>query len=96
MDIDFVIDDSFSLCRPQWKLIKNLEEAGRVFLESVKQNYKTQEVERHTEPEEGDEDSSDGDDDDLQVPDMDDPNSSGDEADAEVGLAPKWLVNLLM
>lgn len=86
MDIDFILEDSVTSCRPQWKLIKNLEEAGQVFLESVKQNYKTQEIERPAEPDEPDEDSSDGDDDDAAVLDAGDRNSSGDEADNEVCL----------
>ena len=86
MDVDFIVQDTFSLTRPQWKLAKNFEEAGRAFADMVKQNYKTQQFEKSVEPEEPEDDSSDGDldEDDLQVPEMDDGQSSGEEADAEV------------
>ena len=86
MDIDFIVQDTFSLTRPQWKLARNFEEAGRAFADMVKQNYKTQQYEKAVEPEEPEDDSSDGelDEDDLQVPEMDDGQSSGEEADAEV------------
>lgn len=86
MDIDFIVQDTFTLTRPQWKLARNFEEAGRAFADMVKQNYKTEQFEKAIEPEEPEDDSSDGDldDDDLQVPEMDDGQSSGEEADAEV------------
>ena len=86
MDIDFIVQDTFSLTRPQWKLARNFEEAGRAFADMVKQNYKTQQFEKAVEPEEPEDDSSEGDldEDDLQVPEMDDGQSSGEEADAEV------------
>ena len=85
MDIDFLVQDSFSLTRPQWRLAANLEEAGRAFADIVKQNYKSHEAEKSIEPEEPEDDSSEGegDDEDLPVPEMDDGQSSGDEADAE-------------
>ena len=88
MDIDFIVQDTFALTRPQWKLAANFEEAGRSFADLVKQNYKTHEAEKVIEPEEPEDDSSDGevDDDDLPVPEMDHGQSSGDEAEAEVGL----------
>ena len=87
MDIDFTVQDSFALTRPQWKLAPNLEEAGRAFAESVKNNYKATESEKQAEPEELEEDSSEGDADeeDLPVPDMEDGQSSADEADTDVG-----------
>ena len=86
MDIDFIVQDSFALTRPQWKIAPTLEEASKLFAESVKQNYKAQEANKHVEPEELEEDSSgeDGDDEDMPVPDMDDRESSGEEADSEV------------
>ena len=85
MDIDFIVQDCFSLTRPQWKLAANFEEAGRAFSDIVKQNYKIQEAEKPAEPEDPEVDSSEGegDDEDLPVPEMDDAQSSGDEADAE-------------
>ena len=93
MDVDFIVQDSFALVRPQWKLAANFEEAGRTFADMVKQNYKTQEIEKHVEVEELEESSSggEGDDEDLAVPEMDDGQSSGDEADAEV----RWSTDSL-
>ena len=88
MDIDFIVQDTFAIIRPQWKLATNLEEASRCFAEVVKQNYKTLEMEKSIEPEEPEDDLIDGeaDDDDLPVPEMRSRQSSGDEADAEVRL----------
>ena len=86
MDIDFIIQDTFALIRPQWKLAANLDEAGRAFAELVKQNYKSQEQEKALEAEEPDEGTSsddEADDDELPVPDMD-AQSSSDEPEAEV------------
>ena len=88
MDIDFIIQDTYALTRPQWKLAKDFEEAGRAFAESVTQNYKTAEAEKNIEPEAPDDDPSsedDADDDELQVPEMEDAQSSSEEAEAEVG-----------
>lgn len=52
MDIEFVVQDTYSLLRPQWKLVTNdLAEAHKIFAEACKQNYrdvaggKTQEAE---------------------------------------------------
>lgn len=89
MDIDFIVQDTFALTRPQWKLNTDLEEAGGLFAEQVKQNYKAQEAEKAIEVEElDDEGSSDdeADEEELAVPDMD-AQSSSDEAEAEVSLA---------
>ena len=87
MDIDFIVQDSYALTRPQWKLVANIEEAGRAFAEAVAQNYKTQEFEKAVEPEEADnETSSDdgGDEDELRVPDMDEAHSSSEDVETEV------------
>ena len=86
MDIDFIIQDTFALMRPQWKLAANFDEAGRAFAELVKQNYKSQEQEKALEAEEPDEGISsddEADDDELPNPEMD-AQSSSDEAEAEV------------
>ena len=86
MDIDFIIQDTFALIRPQWKLAANLDEAGRAFAELVKQNYKSHEQEKALEAEEPDEGTSsddEADDDELPIPEMD-AQSSSDEAEAEV------------
>ena len=87
MDIDFIIQDTFAQIRPQWKLAANLEEAGRAFADVVKQNYKSQELEKPTEAEEPDDGASsdeEAEDDELPVPEMEDAHSSSDEAEAEV------------
>ena len=86
MDIDFMIQDTFALTRPQWKLAANFDEAGRAFADAVAQNYKSQESEKAAEPEDADDGSSSdgGDDDELQVPEMDDVHSSSEEVEAEV------------
>ena len=87
MDIDFIVQDAYALTRPQWKLAKDFEEAGRAFAESVTQNYKNTEAEKTVELEAPEDDGSsedDADDDDLQVPEMEDAHSSSEEAEAEV------------
>ncbi|KAI9825997.1 MAG: hypothetical protein M1819_007452 [Sarea resinae] len=84
MDIDFIIQDTYGLTRPQWKMATDLEEAGRIFAESVAQNYKSQEPDKLAEPEESDEESvsEDGlDDDDLRAPEVDEGPSSGEDLD---------------
>ena len=87
MDIDFIIQDTYALTRPQWKLAANFEEAGRAFAESVAQNYKSQEADKLAEAEGPDDEGSsedEADDDDLQMPEMDDGRSSSEEAEMEV------------
>ncbi len=58
MDIEFIVQDVFSLTRPQWKLASNWEEASRAFQLAVAQDQKTSGVEKIVEPEEPDSDSS--------------------------------------
>lgn len=92
MDIDFIIQDTFAYVRPQWKLATNFDEAGRIFADMVKQNYKVQDPEKTTEADDADDGvSSDGDPDDeaeLPVPGMDDGQSSDDEAEPEIDVSP--------
>ncbi len=81
MDIDFIIQDTFALTRPQWKLADNFEEAGRAFAEAVAQNYKSQDP---IEADVLDDDVSsedEGDDDDMKLHDSD---SSNEENETEV------------
>lgn len=61
MDIDFLIQDTFSMARPQWKLVTDPQEATRIFGEAVAQNYKTQDAERPAEPDDDDAESSSSD-----------------------------------
>ena len=86
MDIDFLIQDTYALVRPQWKLITDIEEAGQAFAMAVAQNYKSQEVEKAAEPEEEDDEVSStegGEEDEPRLPEMDDGHSSSEEAEAE-------------
>lgn len=57
MDIEFVVQDTFNVLRPQWKLVLNdFPEAARIFGEACKQNYqdtaagKMQEAEEPEDP----------------------------------------------
>ncbi|KAI9737821.1 MAG: hypothetical protein M1834_009190 [Cirrosporium novae-zelandiae] len=84
MDIEFIIQDTFALTRPDWKLATNLEDAARAFSEAVAQNYKTQGPDKAAEPEEAEDEisSNDGaDDDDIKVPDMEEGQSSNEDAE---------------
>ncbi|KAL8673275.1 MAG: hypothetical protein Q9168_002313 [Polycauliona sp. 1 TL-2023] len=83
MDIDFIVQDSFALTRPQWKLVTDLEEAGQAFANLVKQNYKSQEPNKIV-PAETEASSSDEDDDEnTRVPALDDAQSSSEEAEPD-------------
>lgn len=84
MDIDFIIQDTYALTRPQWRLASNLDEAGRAFADSVAQNYQSQEPDKAAEAETFDDDGSsddEGDEDDMKLHDND---SSNEENEAEV------------
>lgn len=86
MDIEFIVQDIFSLTRPQWKLASNIEEAGRAFQLAMAQDQKTSGVDKVAEPEEPEiEDSSDdalGDGDGaLPEPDADEDSSDEEEVD---------------
>ncbi|KAL5000944.1 armadillo-type protein [Aspergillus recurvatus] len=80
MDVDFLVQDTYSLTRPQWTLVTDLDEASRIFGEAVAQNFKPQE--EKPEPEEESEDS--GSDEDLEedaIPEAEEEGESSDEAD---------------
>lgn len=85
MDVDFLIQDAYSLTRPQWKLVTDLEEATKEFAEVVKQTYQQSATDTHAEPDEDDLSASDdddgADDDEVAVPDDDEENVSGEDAD---------------
>ncbi|KAE8136525.1 armadillo-type protein [Aspergillus pseudotamarii] len=83
MDIDFLVQDTFSMTRPQWKLVTDLDEATRIFGEAVAQNYKTQDAERPAEPDDDDAESSSSDDgfEDDVMPEVDEDGESSDEAE---------------
>ncbi|KIV97113.1 hypothetical protein, variant 1 [Exophiala mesophila] len=48
MEIDFLVQDTYSLVRPNWKLVTDLAEASRLFAEAVGANYKMQAGEKAT------------------------------------------------
>ncbi|OBT66230.1 hypothetical protein VE03_04367 [Pseudogymnoascus sp. 23342-1-I1] len=82
MDIEFIVQDTFSLTRPQWKLASNIEEASRAFQLAVAQDQKTSGVEKAVEVEEPEIDDSSDDDAGLPAGDGDESSSEDDEAEA--------------
>lgn len=83
MDIEFIVQDIFSLTRPQWKLASNIEEAGRAFAMAVAQDQKTSGIEKAAEPEESEDESSDEEEGEAVLPEADGDEGSGSE-DEEV------------
>lgn len=82
MDIEFLVNDTYALTRPQWKLAMDLEEAGRLFGEAVAQNYKSQDANRPAEPDdEGESSSSEDELEDEAMGEVDDEQSSSEEAE---------------
>lgn len=80
MEVDFIVQDSFALVRPQWKLVVDLQEATHAFSEAVAVNYKQQTQEKAVEHEDDVEESAS--DDDMErdmLPDVEDEVSSGEE-----------------
>ena len=84
MDIDFAVQDTFALTRPQWKLATNLEEAAKAFQLAVAQDQKSAGVDKHAEAEDAmsgpssEDELVDGEDLDNDE-DGDDSSTSGDE-----------------
>lgn len=82
MDIEFLVQDIFALCRPQWKLASNIEEATKVFQLAMVQDQKTSGLDKAVEQ---DDETSGGSSDDEPVGDHDDDDESGSEdGDVEV------------
>ncbi|KAL8816116.1 MAG: hypothetical protein Q9223_004822 [Gallowayella weberi] len=82
MDIDFIVQDSFALVRPQWKLIRDFEEAGQTFAILVKQSFQSQGANKSQgiaslEVEASSSDEDDGEN--TREPEMDDGQSSSEE-----------------
>ncbi|RAH71837.1 regulator of nonsense transcripts 2 [Aspergillus aculeatinus CBS 121060] len=84
MDVEFLVQDTYSMARPQWKLAADLAEATQVFGEAVAQNYKMHDSERPVDVEEEDAESSSSDDDleEDAIPEAEDDQESSDEAEA--------------
>ena len=57
MEIDFLVQDTYSLVRPNWKLTTELGDAAKLFAEAVSANYKQQGAEKSAEQPEDMEDS---------------------------------------
>ncbi|KAJ5908092.1 hypothetical protein N7495_000774 [Penicillium taxi] len=86
MDVDFLVQDTYSLVRPEWKLATSYMEATRIFSEAVAQNYK-QDAERPIELDEEDAESSSSDEDleDYVIPEIEDEQEVSDDGE-ESGL----------
>jgi len=111
MDIEFIVQDVFTLTRPQWKLASNLEEASRAFQLAMAQDQKTSGMDKVVEPEEPDSsDSSDdgiGDNDvetGLLEADVEDDLELDEEADVSIfcynlfsnaNLEPRWMLMVI-
>lgn len=84
MDIDFLVQDTYSAIRPQWKIATDLQEAASLFSEAVARNYKPQDSEKPPEPEEEEEAESSSSDEGLEedaIPEVDEEQESSDEAE---------------
>ena len=86
MDIDFLVQDTYALVRPQWKVATELSDAMRLFSEAVAVNYKqtAQDKTAAEVDEEGEDSASDEANDEDGMPDINDADSLSEEAD--VGL----------
>jgi len=84
MDVDFLVQDTYSTLRPAWKLATDPEEATRLFSEAVAQNYNMADSERPVEPDEEDAESSSSDEglEEDAIPEIEDEGESSDEAEA--------------
>lgn len=92
MDIEFIVQDTFSLTRPQWKLATTLEEATKAFQLAVAQDQKNAGLDKNVDPEEVSSQSSSSDDGvegdgdgDIVLPEADGDGDSelGEDGDAE-------------
>jgi len=87
MDIDFLVQDTYALTRPQWKLATCFEEAGRAFADLIAHNHKSQGTEKTIDTElmeDGISSSDEADEDEPPVPEMEDGQSSSEEIEADV------------
>ena len=82
MEIDFILQDTFTLIRPQWKIVTDLSEAGRLFADAVAANYKQSSPEKATDVDDEAEDSASDDGLDAEdVPEILSAHSSSDEVE---------------
>lgn len=83
MEIDFLVQDIFTLVRPQWKIVTDLDEAAKVFAEAVAAKYKQEAGGRSVEDAEDNESSAseDGLGEDDNAADIDIQDSSGEDGE---------------
>lgn len=86
MEIDFLLQDTFTSVRPQWKLLMDIDEAAKAFSEAVTAKYQQSAADRIAEePDDGDSTASeDGRDEELDAAEVDKHNSSGEEDEENV------------
>ncbi|KAK8079512.1 hypothetical protein PG997_007330 [Apiospora hydei] len=97
MDIEFIVQDTFSLTRPQWKLATTPEEASKAFQLAILQDQKNAGHEKAVDPEpedaesdiSSDDDGGEGDDDLAQDADKDEESNSEEEDDLDDGEPPQ-------
>lgn len=94
MDIEFIVQDTFSLTRPQWKLATTFDEAAKAFQLAVAQDQKNAGLDKSIDQDDAssgassDDDGGDGDGD-IVLPEADgDDDSELGEDDAEV-----WILD---
>lgn len=98
MEIDFVVQDVYSLTRPQWKFAPNFDEAAKALQLAVLQDQKTAGIDRVLEADEttsgasSDDDNGDGDD--IEQDGEGDDDSASDDDEADVGLSCSILESL--
>jgi hypothetical protein len=93
MDMEFIVQDTFSLTRPQWKLATTFDEASKAFQLAVAQDQKNAGLDKNNEPDDASSEASSDDDGvegdgDIVLPEPDDDGESetGDEEDVDVGV----------
>ena len=92
MDIDFIVQDTYALVRPQWKLLTDVQEASRAFSEAVAANYKQDGQDKVAEQEDEAEESPSEEEMDGQVPlDVEDEASSGNDLEVSLELFEYWV-----
>jgi regulator of nonsense transcripts 2 len=96
MDIDFLVQDTYALVRPQWKLVTEFSEAVRLFSEAVAVNYKQAAQEKVSEADEdGEESASDEGNDEDGIPDINDADSLSEEAEVSPHLSKRPKIRLI-
>ncbi|KAI1488803.1 armadillo-type protein [Biscogniauxia mediterranea] len=88
MDIEFIVQDIFSLTRPQWKLATTLEEASKAFQLAIAQDQKNAGLDKNTDQDDSSSSSSSDDeggegDGDIVLPEADGDDSELGDDDTE-------------